>query len=148
VLNLESVQSKQELRDFIYDGARRITPAHLDKLVRVLPKIRLSITQVTDFPNLPDQVEFLAEMIEDFHAGLNRSIPFTAIAESAFALFYLRKATDMLSDSVQQAGYADDAAIITAVFESYKQPFLKHVLARKARQPIDEETDSEQVSDS
>jgi uncharacterized membrane protein YkvA (DUF1232 family) len=144
VLNLESVQSKQELRDFIYDGARRITPAHLDKLVRVLPKIRLSITQVTDFPNLPDQVEFLAEMIEDFHAGLNRSIPFTAIAESAFALFYLRKATDMLSDSVQQAGYADDAAIITAVFESYKQPFLKHVLARKARQPIDEETDSEQ----
>jgi uncharacterized membrane protein YkvA (DUF1232 family) len=144
VLNLEPVQSKQELRDFIYDGARRITPAHLDKLVRVLPKIRLSITQVTDFPNLPDQVEFLAEMIEDFHAGLNRSIPFTAIAESAFALFYLRKATDMLSDSVQQAGYADDAAIITAVFESYKQPFLKHVLARKARQPIDEETDSEQ----
>jgi len=144
VLNLEPVQSKQELRDFIYDGARRITPAHLDKLVRVLPKIRLSITQVTDFPSLPDQVEFLAEMIEDFHAGLNRSIPFTAIAESAFALFYLRKATDMLSDSVQQAGYADDAAIITAVFESYKQPFLKHVLARKARQPIDEETDSEQ----
>ena len=144
MLNLEPVQSKQELRDFIYDGARRITPAHLDKLVRLLPKIRLSITQVTDFPNLPDQVEFLAEMIEDFHAGLNRSIPFTAIAESAFALFYLRKATDMLSDSVQQSGYADDAAIITAVFESYKQPFLKHVLARKARQPIDEETNSEQ----
>ena len=144
MLNSGSVQSKQELRSFIYDGARRITPAHLDKLVRMLPKIRLSVTQVTDFPNLPDQVEFLAEMIEDFHAGLNRSIPFTAIAESAFALFYLRKATDMLSDSVQQSGYADDAAIITAVFESYKQPFLKHVLARKARQPIDEETNSEQ----
>ena len=139
-----SVQSNQELRDFIYDGARRITPAHLDKLVRVLPIIRLSVTQVTDFPNLPDQVEFLAEMIEDFHSGLNRSIPFTAIAEAAFALFYLRKATDMLSDSVQQSGYADDAAIITAVFESYKKPFLKHVLARKAREPIDQETDSEQ----
>ena len=138
------VQSNQELRDFIYDGARRITPAHLDKLVRVLPIIRLSVTQVTDFPNLPDQVEFLAEMIEDFHSGLNRSIPFTAIAEAAFALFYLRKATDMLSDSVQQSGYADDAAIITAVFESYKKPFLKHVLARKAREPIDQETDSEQ----
>ncbi|HYY27855.1 MAG TPA: hypothetical protein VE860_07925 [Chthoniobacterales bacterium] len=138
------MQSNQELRDFIYDGARRITPAHLDKLVRVLPIIRLSVTQVTDFPNLPDQVEFLAEMIEDFHSGLNRSIPFTAIAEAAFALFYLRKATDMLSDSVQQSGYADDAAIITAVFESYKKPFLKHVLARKAREPIDQETDSEQ----
>jgi uncharacterized membrane protein YkvA (DUF1232 family) len=148
VLDSASVQSRQELRDFIYDGARRITPAHLDKLVRVLPKIRLSVTQVTEFPNLPDQVEFLAEMIEDFHAGLNRSIPFTAIAESAFALFYLRKGTDMLSNSVEQSGYADDAAIITAVFESYKQPFLKHVLARKVREPIEQETDSEGVGDS
>jgi uncharacterized membrane protein YkvA (DUF1232 family) len=148
VLIFSPVQSKQKLRDFIYDGARRITPVHLDKLVRVLPKIRLSVTQVTEFPNLPDQVEFLAEMIEDFHAGLNRSIPFTAIAESAFALFYLRKATDMLSDSVEHSGYADDAAIITAVFESYKQPFLKHVLARKAREPIEQETDAEQVDDS
>ncbi len=74
-----------ELQDFIADGARRITPADLDKLVRLLPDIRLAVTQVTEFPDLPDQVEFLAEIIEDFHAGLNRSIPFTAIAESAFA---------------------------------------------------------------
>src|ERR1700741_5157994 len=48
----------QELQNFIVDGARRITPAHLDKLVRLLPKIRLAVTQVTEFPNLPDQVEF------------------------------------------------------------------------------------------
>jgi uncharacterized membrane protein YkvA (DUF1232 family) len=137
------MQSNQELRDFIADGARRITPAHLDKLVRMLPKIRLSVTQVTEFPNLPDQVEFLAEMIEDFHAGLNRSIPFTAIAESAFALFYLRKATNLLPIPVHRSGYADDAAIITAVFENYKQPFLKHVLARNARRPIEQEPDSQ-----
>jgi uncharacterized membrane protein YkvA (DUF1232 family) len=132
----------QELHDFITDGARRITPAHLDKLVRLLPKIRLAITQVTEFPDLPDQVEFLAEIIEDFHAGLNRSIPFTAIAESAFALFYLRKATDIIPDSIPRAGYADDAAIITAVFENYKRPFLKHVLARNARKPIEHNPDS------
>jgi hypothetical protein len=64
-----------ELHEFIADGARRITPAHLDKLIRWLPEIRLAVTQVTEFPNLPDQVEFLAEIVEDFHAGLNRSIP-------------------------------------------------------------------------
>jgi uncharacterized membrane protein YkvA (DUF1232 family) len=138
---LKSVHADEELTDFISDGARRITPAHLDKLVRILPTIRLSVNQVTEFPSLPDQVEFLAEIIEDFHAGLNRSIPFTAIAESAFALFYLRKATDIIPDSIPRTGYADDAAIITAVFENYKQPFLKHVLARNARKPIDQEPD-------
>ncbi len=132
----------RELKDFISDGASRITPAHLDKLVRMLPMIRLSVTQVTEFPSLPDQVEFLAEILEDFHAGLNRSIPFTAIAESAFALFYLRRATDIIPDSISRTGYADDEAIITAVFENYKQPFLKHVLARNARKPIDQEPDA------
>lgn len=137
------MQANRELQDFISDGARRITPAHLDKLVRMLPKIRLSVNQVTEFPSLPDQVEFLAEIIEDFHAGLNRSIPFTAIAESAFALFYLRKATDILLDSSPRTGYADDAAIITAVFENYKQPFLKHVLARNASKPIEQEPEGE-----
>ena len=128
---------KVDLQEFIADGARRITPAHLDKLVRWLPEIRLAVTQVTEFPNLPDQVEFLAEIVEDFHAGLNRSIPFTAIAESAFALFYLRKGVDILPDAIPRTGYADDAAIITAVFENYKRPFLKHVLARNARKPIE-----------
>jgi uncharacterized membrane protein YkvA (DUF1232 family) len=123
----------QELQDFITHGAQRITPAHLDKLVRFLPNIRLAVTQVTEFPNLPDQVEFLSEIIEDFHSGLNRTVPFMAIAESAFALFCLRKATDIIPDLIPRMGFADDAAIIRTVFENYKRPFLKHVLARNAR---------------
>jgi uncharacterized membrane protein YkvA (DUF1232 family) len=132
----------QELQAIITDGARRITPAHLDKLVRLLPNIRLAVTQITEFPDLPDQVEFLAEIIEDFQAGLNRSIPFTAIAESAFALFYLRKAADIIPDSIPRTGFVDDAAIVSAVFENYKRPFLKHILARNARKPIEHESES------
>jgi uncharacterized membrane protein YkvA (DUF1232 family) len=132
----------EELQAIITDGARRITPAHLDKLVRLLPNIRLAVTQITEFPDLPDQVEFLAEIIEDFQAGLNRSIPFTAIAESAFALFYLRKAADIIPDSIPRTGFVDDAAIVSAVFENYKRPFLKHILARNARKPIEHESES------
>jgi uncharacterized membrane protein YkvA (DUF1232 family) len=132
-----------DLKEFIADGARRITPTHLDKLVRWLPEIRLAITQVTEFPSLPDQVEFLAEVVEDFHAGLNRSIPFMAIAEAAFALFYLRKGVDIIPDAVPGSGLADDAAIITAVFERYKEPFLRHVLARDAQKTIEQQAESE-----
>ena len=142
MLDSVSCEMNQELQEFITDGARRITPVHLDKLIRLLPKIRLAVNQVTDFPDLPDQVEFLAEIIEDFHAGLNRSIPFTAIAESAFALFYVRKANDLIPDSIPRSGYSDDAAIITAVFEHYKRPFLKHVLARNARKSIEQEPET------
>ena len=91
-------------------------------------------TQVTEFPQLPDQVEFLAQLIEDFYSGLSPDIPYTAIAEAAFALSYLRKGIDIIPDSISGVGYADDAAIINVVFETYKQPFLDHVLARKTRE--------------
>jgi uncharacterized membrane protein YkvA (DUF1232 family) len=126
---------KKELYQFINDGARKITPARVQQLVRQLPDIRLAVTQITDFPHLADQVEFLAELIEDFYSGLNKTIPYTAIAEAAFALLYLRKAVDLVPDQIPRTGYADDAAIITAVFENYKEVFLQYVLARTAKKP-------------
>jgi uncharacterized membrane protein YkvA (DUF1232 family) len=116
---------KQDLHQFILDGARRITPRYVGKLVRQLPEIRLVATQVAEFPQLSDQVEFLAELIEDFHSDLNQDVPYTAIAEAAFALSYLRKGVDIIPDQVPEIGYADDAAIITTVFETYKEAFLK-----------------------
>ena len=124
---------RQDLQQFILDGARRITPARLAKLVRKLPEVRLVATQVTEFPQLPDQVEFLSQLIEDFYSGLSPDIPYVAIAEGAFALSYLRKGIDIIPDSISGVGYADDAAIINTVFETYKQAFLDYVLARKSR---------------
>jgi uncharacterized membrane protein YkvA (DUF1232 family) len=64
-----------------------------------------------------------------------------AIAESAFALFYLRKAVDIIPDAIPGTGFADDAAIITAVFEHFKQPFLRHVLARNAQKAIEHDAE-------
>jgi len=55
-------------------------------------------------------------------------------------LFYLRKVTDIIPDSIPGAGFVDDAAIISAVFENYRQPFLKHILARNARKTIEHDS--------
>ena len=125
---------RQDLDQFILDGARRITPVRLERLLRHLPEVRLAATQVTEFPQLPDQVDFLSQLIEDFYSGLSPDIPYTAIAEAAFALSYLRKGIDIIPDSISGVGYADDAAIVGAVFETYKQAFLDYVLARKSRE--------------
>jgi uncharacterized membrane protein YkvA (DUF1232 family) len=125
---------KQDLDQFIVDGARRITPQYVNKLVRQLPEIRLVATQIVEFPHLTDQVEFLVELIEDFHSGLNQNVPYTAIAEAAFALSYLRKGVDIIPDGIPGSGYADDAAIITTVFETYKEAFLKHLVQRDRHQ--------------
>lgn len=119
------------LQQFITDGARKVTPALLARLVRWLPEIRLAVTQITDFPQLHEQVEFLAQIVEDFHSGLIKSIPYTAIAESAFALLYLRKGVDAVPGAISGSGYADNAAIIAAVFENYKEPILRRALTHR-----------------
>jgi uncharacterized membrane protein YkvA (DUF1232 family) len=124
---------KQDLNQFILDGARRITPRQVGKLVRQLPEIRLVATQVTQYPQLTDQVEFLAELIEDFHSGLNQDVPYTAIAEAAFALSYLHKGVDIIPDRIPDIGFADDAAIITLVFETYKAAFLKLLVKQEKK---------------
>jgi uncharacterized membrane protein YkvA (DUF1232 family) len=124
---------KQDLHQFILDGARRVTPRQIGKLLRKLPEIRLVATQVTQFPQLADQVEFLAELIEDFHSGLNQDVPYTAIAEAAFVLSYLHKGVDIIPDRIPDIGYADDAAIITVVFETYKEAFLKHLVRQEKK---------------
>jgi uncharacterized membrane protein YkvA (DUF1232 family) len=120
-----------ELLEFITNGARKITPALLDKLVRWLPEIRLAVTQITEFPQLHEQVEFLAHIIEDFHSGLIKSIPYTAIAEAAFALLHLRKGVDIMPDAIPGTGHANDAVIIAAVFERYQHPSLRRALGRR-----------------
>jgi uncharacterized membrane protein YkvA (DUF1232 family) len=124
---------KQDLNQFILDGARRITPRQVGKLVRQLPEIRLVATQVTQYPQLTDQVEFLAELIEDFYSGLNQDVPYTAIAEAAFALSYLHKGVDIIPDRIPDIGFADDAAIITLVFETYKAAFLKLLVKQEKK---------------
>ena len=124
---------KQDLNQFILDGARHVTPRYVGKLVRQLPEIRLVATQVTQFPQLADQVEFLVELIEDFHSGLNQDVPYTAIAEAAFALSYLHKGVDIIPDRIPDIGYADDAAIISVVFETYKEAFLRLLVKQEKK---------------
>src|SRR5258708_35670704 len=130
---------KQDLNQFILDGARHVTPRYVGKVVMPLPEIRLVATQVTQFPQLADQVEFLAELIEDFHSGLNQDVPYTAIAEAAFALSYLHKGVDIIPDRIPDIGYADDAAIISVVFETYKEAFLRSLVKQEnkgSRRPL------------
>src|SRR5258708_13009292 len=112
---------KQDLHQFILDGARRITPRYISKLIRQLPEIRLVATQVAEFPQLTDQVEFLAELIEDFHSGLNQDVPYTAIAEPAFAFSYLRKGLAIIPDRIPAFAYAAHAPISPLLFQLIKE---------------------------
>ena len=106
-----------EIADFVNRGAASITPAIVEKILRQLPHWKLEFTQIHEpmFPHLADQLEFLADVIEDFAEGAYKDLPYNAVAQSAFALLYAHKKMGIIPDSVLSLGRADDSSVVRVV---------------------------------
>ena len=60
-----------EFVQFVNHGASLVTPAIVEKVLRQLPLWKVEFTQIQAplFPHLVDQLEFLADAVEDFAEG-------------------------------------------------------------------------------
>ena len=60
-----------EIAKFVNRGAASITPAVAEQVLRHLPQWKLEFTQINapKFPHLVDQLEFLADAVEDAVEG-------------------------------------------------------------------------------
>jgi hypothetical protein len=114
-----------EIAKFVNGGANDITPAMAEKVLRQLPQWKLEFTQINapKFPHLVDQLEFLADAVEDSVEGAYKDLPFVAVAQAVFALLYTHKKTNMLSESVLEMGRADDSSVVRAVLIQNEKAF-------------------------
>lgn len=106
-----------EIANFVSSGAASITPAIAEKVLRQVPQWKLEFTQITapQFPHLVDQLEFLADAVEDSLEGAYKDLPYPAIAQSVFALIYVHKKVGIIPDSLLSLGRADDSSVVRAV---------------------------------
>src|ERR1041385_5480136 len=114
-----------EIVEFVNRGAASITPAVVEKVLRSLPQWKLEFTQIYEplFPHLGDQLEFLADAVEDFAEGAYKDIPFYAIAQATFALIYAHKKVGIIPDTVLSLGRADDSSVVRAVLIQNEKAF-------------------------
>jgi uncharacterized membrane protein YkvA (DUF1232 family) len=114
-----------EIADFVNRGAAAITPAVVDKVLRHLPQWKLEFTQINDpmFPHLADQLEFLADAVEDSAEGAYKELTYYAIAQATYALIYAHKKIGIIPDSVLNLGRADDSAVVRAVLIQNEKAF-------------------------
>lgn len=116
--------------DLIIRGASRITPSLMEKVLRKLPKWKTEFAQIhaPAYPHLVDQLEFLANVVEDVCENAYSDLPYFAFAESVFALTYAQKELDIIPDSVEM-GRADDSSVVRAVLIRNEAAFQKYARA-------------------
>ena len=116
---------------YVNHGAALVTPRVLETVVRQLPIWKVEFTQINapKFPHLVDQLEFLADAVEDFAEGAYKELPFFALAQAIFALTYAHKKIDVIPDLMPNLGRADDSSVVRAVLIQNEKWFAKYAEA-------------------
>jgi uncharacterized membrane protein YkvA (DUF1232 family) len=117
-----------EFVDYVNQGAARITPRIVDQVLRHLPLWKVEFTQINapKYPHLWDQLEFLANAVEDTAEGAYKDLPYCALAQAVFALTYAHRRVDILPDVVPDVGRADDSSVVRAVLIQNEKAFAKY----------------------
>jgi uncharacterized membrane protein YkvA (DUF1232 family) len=120
-----------EIVEFVTHGAGAITPHIVEKVLRHLPMWKVEFTQIhaPKFPHLVDQLEFLADAVEDVFEGAYKELPYVAFAEAVFALTYAHKKVDIIPDVLPGLGRADDSSVVRAVLIRHEKVFARYAEA-------------------
>jgi hypothetical protein len=109
-----------EVADFVTRGASLITPAVTERVLRNLPFWKVEFTQMTaaQFPHLAAQLEFLADVVEDFAENADKEIPYCAVAQAVFALTYVHKKVGIMGfipGQLPELSKADNSSVVRVV---------------------------------
>ena len=106
-----------EIIEFLHHGAEQITPKILRGIHKKLPALKLQFAEINapKFPHLVEQLEFLADVVEDFVEGVEDNLPYVTVAEAAYALVYAHKESGLIPNHINHIGRADDSALVRAV---------------------------------
>jgi uncharacterized membrane protein YkvA (DUF1232 family) len=117
-----------EFVDYVNHGAGRITPRIVEQVLRHLPLWKVEFTQINapKYPHLWDQLEFLANAVEDFAEGAYKDLPYCALAQAVFALTYAHRKVDIVPDVIPDVGRADDSSVVRAVLLQNEKAFAKY----------------------
>jgi len=88
----------------------------------------MEFTQINapKYPHLVEQLEFLADVVEDFAEGAEDNLPFVVAAGAVFALIYAHRQKDLIPDFVPDFGHADESSVVRAVLIEHEKVFADY----------------------
>jgi uncharacterized membrane protein YkvA (DUF1232 family) len=121
-----------EIAKFVHHGAATVTPAMLKGVHKKLPYLKLEFAGINapKFPHLVTQLEFLADVVEDFLEGAADELPYITAAAAAFALIYAHRQQDLIPDDFPEFGRADDSGVVRTVLIEHERVLSAYAAKR------------------
>jgi uncharacterized membrane protein YkvA (DUF1232 family) len=125
----------ESISEYVEQRAPLLTSEQLDQLRADLPllNVRFAAIAVPQFPHLQQQLKLLADFFEDTDDGVFPAGSEASRKETAFALGYAAKETDIIPDFIPEIGYADDSIIVRTVISRHEDIFRDYCRFRKIR---------------
>ena len=125
----------ESISEYVERRAALLMPEQLDELRADLPllNVRFAAIAVPQFPHLRQQVKLLADFFEDTTDGAFPAGSDASRKETAFALGYTAKETDIIPDFVPEIGYADDSIIVRTVLSRHEDILRDYCRFRRIR---------------
>jgi uncharacterized membrane protein YkvA (DUF1232 family) len=117
-----------ELADFVHRGAAKITPQILHGVYKKLPLLKVDFAQIhaPKFPHLVSQLQFLANIVEDFAENKADDLSYVAVASACYAIIYAQRQWDLIPDNVPDVGMADDSGVVRVVLIEHERMLSKY----------------------
>jgi uncharacterized membrane protein YkvA (DUF1232 family) len=124
-----------EIANLVNRGTAAITPNILKGVHKKLPFLKLKFTELDDpaFPHLTDQLEFLADVVEDFAEGVEEDLPYATVTASVFALLYAHRHHEVIPSGLPEDGLADDSTVVRAVLMEHEKVFAAYAERHKMK---------------
>jgi uncharacterized membrane protein YkvA (DUF1232 family) len=112
-----------EIAKFVQRGSAMITPKILKGVHKRLPFLKLKFTEFENraFPHLSEQLEFLADVVEDFAEGVEEDLPYSTVVAATFALVYADRQVETIPGALPAPSFADDSAVVRAVLIEHEK---------------------------
>ena len=89
-----------EIAEFLHHGAEQITPKILEGIHKKLPALKLEFAEIDapKYPHLTEQLEFLADVVEDYVENADDALPL-----------------GLIPNHLPHIGHADESSIVRAI---------------------------------
>jgi len=113
---------------YIHRNTALITKQIAQNLLYKLPLLKAEFTQIQapKYPHLVDQLEFLANSVEDFAEGAYKDLPYVAFSGAVFALIYCHRVHALIPNFEGIPSYSDDYTIVRTILADHEKAFTAY----------------------